>query len=144
MEFVFNGLDTPDSIRLLELQPASNMSAELYATLKHVRLAANASSLPNITTAPLELYEALSYVWGERDFSATLRLQDGVKMMKITPNLAEALRRLRHTDQPRTLWVDQICMNQNDDQEKAQQVSMMARIYESAKQVLVWLGEETA
>lgn len=144
MEFVFNGLDTPDSIRLLELQPASNMSAELYATLKHVRLAADASSLPNITMAPLELYEALSYVWGERNFSATLRLQDGVKMMKITPNLAEALRRLRHTDQPRTLWVDQICVNQNDDQEKAQQVSMMARIYESAKQVLVWLGEETA
>ena len=59
----------------------------------------------------------------------------------ITDNLAAALRRLRLFDQPRTLWVDAICINQADSVEKAQQVAQMADTYAYAVCVVAWLGE---
>ncbi|RDW56510.1 hypothetical protein BP5796_13151 [Coleophoma crateriformis] len=40
------------------------------------------------------------------------------------------------------IWIDALCVNQNDNDEKARQVAMMGRIYQSAKSVIVWLGRE--
>ncbi|KAJ4362571.1 hypothetical protein N0V83_010665 [Neocucurbitaria cava] len=42
------------------------------------------------------------------------------------------------------LWVDAVCINQNDGLEKAAQVMMMQDIYQKAERVVVWLGEEDA
>ena len=42
----------------------------------------------------------------------------------------------------RTLWVDSICINQGDDNERSQQVRLMGQIYRKASTVLIWLGEE--
>lgn len=39
------------------------------------------------------------------------------------------------------LWIDAICINQEDDDEKGQQVQSMAKIYAKASRVIVWLGE---
>lgn len=39
------------------------------------------------------------------------------------------------------LWIDAICINQNDDVEKAGQIPLMTRIYSNAQQVCIWLGE---
>jgi hypothetical protein len=62
----------------------------------------------------------------------------------VTPNLASALKAFRRDESsgkhPRTLWVDAVCINQNDIQEKNQQVAQMQEIYAGAKEVLVWLG----
>ena len=58
----------------------------------------------------------------------------------MTKNLAEALQCLTVTDESRFLWVDAICINQTDDSERSQQVRSMAKIYEDARRVLVWLG----
>jgi hypothetical protein len=38
------------------------------------------------------------------------------------------------------MWVDQICINQRDKDEKSHQVRLMDRIYEKAENVIVWLG----
>src|SRR5580700_5121291 len=49
---------------------------------------------------------------------------------------------LRCEDRPRTLWVDAICINQENITERNSQVQLMKSIYEKASRVLVWLGEE--
>ena len=58
----------------------------------------------------------------------------------VGPNLYNALIWLRKTQGDYSLWIDAICINQNDLGERGSQVEMMGRIYKSAESVLVWLG----
>ncbi|KAK4231677.1 heterokaryon incompatibility protein 6,OR allele [Podospora fimiseda] len=83
-------------------------------------------------------YEALSYCWGDQTEKHEILL-DGFKF-DVATNLHSALLRLRLHDKPRLLWVDAICINQNDVQERNVQVSFMRRVYQRAKCVLIWLG----
>ena len=55
--------------------------------------------------------------------------------------LLSALRRLAKPDKSTYLWIDQLCINQNDIVEQGQQVGMMGEIYTSATRTVVWLGE---
>jgi hypothetical protein len=87
-------------------------------------------------------YEALSYVWGG-DRTAAVSCED--HEILVTPNLVSALIQLRRnmssfTNLHRTLWVDSICINQNDVVERAHQVGLMREIYSNAVGVIVWLG----
>ena len=84
-------------------------------------------------------YTALSYVWG--DPAVTKLITCNGKSLSITENLSLALRHVRRTDVAVMLWIDQICINQQDLQEKSQQVILMSRIYQRAWSTLVWLGE---
>jgi len=61
--------------------------------------------------------------------------------MLVTTNLLAALRRLRFSTLPRYLWVDAICINQEDMEEKTQQVAMMGETYKFCHKALIWLGE---
>lgn len=61
--------------------------------------------------------------------------------IEILPNLDGALRQLRSLDEQRLLWVDAICIHQDDVTERSNQVRIMQDIYSSAKSVLIWLGE---
>ncbi|PQE15103.1 hypothetical protein CJF31_00007178 [Rutstroemia sp. NJR-2017a BVV2] len=65
-------------------------------------------SVVSLSTNPR--YEALSYVWGDPHSTRSI-LIDG-RSSRITESLEVALRRLRHLDQERILWVDAICVNQ--------------------------------
>ncbi|ETS78377.1 hypothetical protein PFICI_10439 [Pestalotiopsis fici W106-1] len=93
-------------------------------------------------------YEALSYSWGLRGAEPPVvmisdtRSQDAYPF-QVSDNLLSALRRLRKNKKPRDLWVDQVCINQEDEEEKAVQVAMMGAIYANADAVLAWIGEET-
>jgi hypothetical protein len=60
----------------------------------------------------------------------------------VTQNLHAALKRLRLQHQSRLLWVDAICINQDDTSEKSFQVAMMSEIYSKTIKGLLWLGEE--
>lgn len=84
-------------------------------------------------------YEAISYTWGAPQAEHTITV-DG-KPVNIRINLQQALLRLRHSTQPRTLWCDYLCITQTDHVEKAQQVQMIGRIFGTATTVHVWLGE---
>jgi hypothetical protein len=88
------------------------------------------------------VYEALSYVWGDSSERAEI-VVDGVRTM-VTVNLQRALRRLRYAneDEVRVVWVDAVCINQQNITERGQQVGMMADIYSSCSRCVVWLGEE--
>ncbi|KAH6843141.1 heterokaryon incompatibility protein-domain-containing protein [Chaetomium sp. MPI-CAGE-AT-0009] len=87
-------------------------------------------------------YSALSYVWGEPQLNDAIFI-DG-KKLAITNNLGVALRRLRPAaGQPALrIWIDQICINQNDTVERSQQVRLMHAIFRNAHRVCVWLGAD--
>ncbi len=84
---------------------------------------------------------ALSYVWGTE--KPTERFDIGQSVLKLTPSLSILLHELEARRHVRFIWIDQICINQQDDVEKAIQVKMMRDVYISAHKVLVWLGPST-
>ena len=86
-------------------------------------------------------YTALSYVWG--DPSDRLPFVLDSHRLLITRNLALALQALQLDDEPFVLWIDALCINQNDLKEKSEQVLRMKEIYASASLVIVWLGAAT-
>ncbi|KAI1350381.1 heterokaryon incompatibility protein-domain-containing protein [Xylaria sp. FL0043] len=87
------------------------------------------------------VFEALSYVWGNPKVVKEIHL-NGHKV-NITENLWLAMRRLRDQLTPRVIWIDAICINQKDDDEKSQQVAMMGEIYKRCKKCTIWLGESS-
>lgn len=88
-------------------------------------------------------YEALSYVWGSPEQPEVVRV-DGKYGLTIsaTRNLIMALQYFRRTDEPRILWIDALCINQQDEVEKGPQVAMMGDIYRNATRVVAWIGPE--
>ncbi|KAF7945879.1 uncharacterized protein EAE97_004917 [Botrytis byssoidea] len=124
--------ESGENIRLLLLLPSEDEAAPLHCELRDYSL--------RRSTSRAHLYEAVSYVWG--DPNNTLPIFVDKRQFQVTVNLHAALLRLRDHSFERILWVDAICINQNNDKERRQQVQLMARIYNSASRVVVWLGEE--
>ncbi|KAF2449742.1 HET-domain-containing protein, partial [Karstenula rhodostoma CBS 690.94] len=122
----------PNSIRLLRLLPTSRAEDPIHCRIFNYSL-----TTPTRTS---HLYECLSYVWGSVEDKQTIQI-DGAELA-VTKNLHGALRRLRDPDLDRVLWVDAVCINQDDLEERANQVEIMAMIYAYASRVVVWLGEE--
>ncbi|KAK6860702.1 hypothetical protein PG995_004338 [Apiospora arundinis] len=90
-------------------------------------------------------YDALSWCWGT-DFpnhALMVRKGDQTYKLRIKRELALALKYLRHRDKMRTLWVDAVCIDQANPNERNHQVQMMSRIYTRASMVCIWLGEHT-
>ncbi|KAI0169922.1 HET-domain-containing protein [Hypoxylon sp. FL1284] len=95
-------------------------------------------SLRTVSLDKPPYFEALSYVWGDMTVKKPITV-DGDEF-QATANLEAALRALRRPRKQRTLWVDAVCINQDDIPEKNIQVPQMGRLYASAGSVLVWLG----
>ncbi|RYP71140.1 hypothetical protein DL769_004751 [Monosporascus sp. CRB-8-3] len=88
-------------------------------------------------------YEALSYVWGLEPTLENAIVEDamfGRTRLNLRAGLANALRHLRYVDKPRTMWIDALCINQNDLKERSTQVLHMGEIYQLAVRVVIWLG----
>jgi hypothetical protein len=127
-------LRTTKVIRVVDLQPASEDHHDVICDLRVVSL----DDGPE--------YEALSYTWGPPFEDQSLQREQILlagSETRVTGNLFCALKRLRFSDKPRVLWVDAICINQDDISERSQQVAMMSQIYAGARRVLVWLGEDS-
>jgi hypothetical protein len=119
-------LPNPTSIRLLDILPA-----------RRGRLIQTTLIVTDLDHVPY--FEALSYVWGSPENPINILCNQ--MSMTVTPNLGAALQRLRDRFRRRTVWIDALCINQNDLEERAQQVSFMKDIYARAKHVVVWLGD---
>lgn len=85
-------------------------------------------------------YDALSYCWGSQDRGRPI-ICDTASFC-VTANLESALKRLRAPDAARNLWIDQLCIDQNDLREKEQQLGLMANIYRQSCRLLIWLGDD--
>ena len=123
--FTYQPLQDPMDFRLLKLL-AGAQDENLDCSLTHSSL----TSHPN--------YQAVSYTWGAPGLVREIKL-DGAAH-SIQKNLFDFLHQLRLTYAGVSLWVDAICINQNDTLEKNIQVPLMGLIYSHAKSVLIWLG----
>ena len=140
-------------LRLLLVHPAKRQSDPLVCTLQ----------IESFSKTPKPVYVALSYCWGT-DCSSTgvyilpsdveidtlwsdarevlkLLKSKGSSILLIGENLKCALLRLRSNKKRIALWVDAICINQKNNEEKTQQLCQMAQVYLKADSVCVWLGE---
>lgn len=128
--FSYSPLDVSRrEIRVLVVHPGE-FGEPIRGSIRHVSL----RSEPR--------YETISYCWGSKKKRTLIRLNEG--SVSVPASSAAALRRVRSTDQPRMVWIDAICINQRDDDERGQQVSMMAEIYRSSTHNLIYLGEGDA
>jgi hypothetical protein len=88
------------------------------------------------------IYDALSYMWGEPDqLGRTIIIND--KCFPVRANLWLALYNLRDTTADHVLWIDAICINQNNLKERSYQVRQMGNIFAQARSVRVWVGDKS-
>lgn len=134
---IYTPLDRNHSqIRLIEILPCNIAEDKVRCVLRTAE------------SGPDACYAALSYVWGDPNVTEEIIVNDIV--FPVTTNLASALRQFEKTGFPTDgakssckitrLWVDAICINQKDIQERNHQVTLMASIYNDATAVLSWLG----
>ena len=91
-------------------------------------------------------HEALSYYWAPKIPSPPeirILAQHEWTSLPITRNLESALRHLRYEKKERKLWVDALCIDQENEVEKSEQIPIMGRTYSQATNVCVWLGPES-
>ncbi|KAL7806365.1 heterokaryon incompatibility protein domain-containing protein [Trichoderma aethiopicum] len=84
-------------------------------------------------------YKALSYVWGRGSRNPPEIVVNG-NNVKVTSNLAMALRHLRQDEVGNALWIDALCIDQSNTDERSSQVAQMRDIYATAVEVIVFLG----
>ena len=127
--------------RLALIKPNEDLSACLELSLVVVDLVdLNTGAVINHDT--LVTYDALSYAWGTAPPSARC-ICDGNTIL-LRDNLDSALKYLRKPQHTRYIWIDYLCINQDDLIEKAVQIPRMRNIYSKASTVIVWLGESQA
>ncbi|KAI9692699.1 MAG: hypothetical protein M1820_009450 [Bogoriella megaspora] len=83
-------------------------------------------------------FDALSYTWG--DLTDTFPIICNNQELRVHRNLRDALPYLARRQSSLPIWIDAICINQTDSDEKLTQVRMMHNIYSRANEVWVWLG----
>ncbi len=132
--------DPERNIRLLVINPArwgDFLTDRLDTSLKEVCLDDYQSRSRRMPPS----FVAISYCWGDAADREAILCNN--RDISITRSLYEALLCLRRVGEATLVWADAVCINQDDDDEKAAQVRMMRRIYETAESVAVWLGDDS-
>ena len=141
----YSPLSKHGNIRLVRLIPHKDEKAPIQCQLLEY-------PLQELSQQATHLYEALSYVWGSEKDKQPIFIQPAddkgdnssagnIRCLHVTTNLHAALLHIRDRFFDRLLWIDAICINQKDNEEKGRQVQSMAKIYAAASRVIVWLGE---
>jgi hypothetical protein len=125
--FTYSPLAGPSSIRLLKI-PKFDSNKEPEYSLYH------ATDLQSIK------YEAISYTW-ESPLQTTSIILNGYRF-PVSAKVHALLRALTLGDEDRLVWIDFICINQDDTAEKNVQIGMMRHIFSSATRVTAWLGDD--
>ncbi|CZR68976.1 uncharacterized protein PAC_18877 [Phialocephala subalpina] len=157
-QYSYTELAPGEDIRVLILEPGQPGDPATGKDPDPVRCRLVPSALPSTKILaqggpPVIPYEALSYYWGLERPSIPIRILNYSKknvrhsianlLQKkfwIRPNLFAALVQLRDPEDEVTLWVDAVCINQDNSAEKTIQVSRMHEIYSEASNICIWLG----
>src|ERR1700759_2110753 len=124
-KYKYRPLSSLQCIRVLELEPSRQKTNQLKGRLIEVDLT---------TTC---VYDTLSYAWGYINGDCSF-VCEGQEIL-VTKNCESAMRELRQT-KPIRIWIDAICIDQDNVLERNSQVGMMDRIYRISKTTHVWLG----
>ena len=143
--YAYEPLGTANSIRLLKVDRSDRQSTSRDGARRNSHNALRAPDVvtsyalihTTITDAPR--YDTLSYVWGTSVRDQLLPLECGI-LLRITKTLRDALPHISAHCVEGYIWIDQICINQEDMSERSQQVSIMGSIYSRCSSVVVWLG----
>jgi hypothetical protein len=135
----------PNHIRVLTLLPPPPPPRLAPGETQSLKAAQIECELVQVPLEHAGQYEALSYVWGSPERSGTIRIVTGEVMLQpmvlqVTESLLTALLHLRYAKESRRLWVDQLCINQDDTTEREAQVRIMGEVYSKASCTVVWLG----
>ncbi|KPI36708.1 uncharacterized protein AB675_10105 [Cyphellophora attinorum] len=117
-------------IRLLQARGPSSQTPDLQYDL---------ISLP-LTEAAENGYEALSYVWGDDTLLHGILING--QLFHVRHNLHDFLHVANQLRWASAFWIDAICIDQHNVNERNSQVRMMTDIYKSATTVRAWLGRE--
>lgn len=113
-------------IRILSILGSRSMAVE--CGLEHASLVEGST------------YEALSYTWGDPSDTSSIKLNN--YPFRVTKNLAIALQHLREEKRTVKIWIDAVCINQQDNAERGAEVRRMKETHGKAKKVIIWLGQE--
>ena len=121
----------------------------------------SASPLPSYQRPDFQpQYDALSYTWGPTGDSEIAYIEPEMQnstaaailndrreggecvTLELRQNPALALRHLRYADKVWVMWIDALCINQEDISERKEQVRRMANIYRMAHRTVAWLGRK--
>ncbi|KAL7930729.1 heterokaryon incompatibility domain-containing protein [Trichoderma chlorosporum] len=133
-DYQYDALKGGASIRLLYLHPGSFQELPIKVSLQEVSI----DDSPN--------FGALSYTWATEDGATSLSrelLCDGASL-RVTENCEAALKRLRRPKDDQVLWVDAICIDQSNIEERSLQIGLMRQIYSHASWVALWVGESSS
>lgn len=123
--FKYNHLDSERAyIRLVQITRSNPLSAPRYSLVA-----------VELNFAPQ--YDAISYTWDDQDRNEHVVL-DG-KRLKTTRNVKEILAQRAPYYGTTWLWIDAVCINQDYNAEKTEQVKNMGKIYSSARRTLIWM-----
>jgi hypothetical protein len=134
----------------------SQLPGDRYIRLLRIIQGDSESVSVTLHTFPLEQlpeYEALSYTWGkairtdDKDYDDNgpriyYTILVNSEPSTVIENLYNGLSELKK-DITGYLWVDALCIDQMNVNERASYVLLMRDIYSSAKRAIVWLGEAT-
>lgn len=142
-QYQYEPLIAEDAVRMLVLEPADDFESPLRCSVIQRRRDSQSLSASGCE------YSAVSYTWGDNAFSHRLFVRHASDAqswhcLHITASVDSLLRYLRVPYKTRTFWIDAICLNQQDETEKTQQIPLMGRIYSDAKRVHIWLGDDEA
>jgi hypothetical protein len=118
-----------DGIRILQIEPGQPEQS-IQCTL-----------LESFSKYWINDFVALSYTWGSMNEVRTIQCNGSPR--EVTKNLFEALQALRHPNKTSRIWVDSVCINQEDSDDRTNQVKRMTQIYRDARGVFIWLGLST-
>ena len=86
-------------------------------------------------------FESMSYCWGNQPAQSAITMGDAREGFLISPHLWNALRRIRMRNKDRLLWIDALCIDQDNLRERNHQITLMRDIYSAAIRTLIWIGD---
>ena len=130
-DFQYVPLESPErQFRLLSVLPSPDGNQARYRLDTYIL---GGSRTPH--------FYAISYEWGPEHPLHEIIIDD--KVFKIRSNLKDCLERFGSGYEGfRQVWIDAICIDQNNKPERNEQVKIMGQIYSSAMLVLAWFGKQ--
>lgn len=142
--------DSAKVIRLIAVDPSNGLSQMPSISVFNTRIMApfgETSETGQDPGHPIPRYDAISYTWGDPGdeeciMMRYLNAQDNntPQPLSVRKNCADVLRQLAYFATSRFYWIDAICINQADEQEREQQVLPMSNIFGMAQCVLACVG----